>query len=85
MSPDEKERHEHAIRQARVIVSDIKLYHGDLVQTAVANNAIVKLIGPYIKDSWKIYKQRVPEDIVDSTNYFRDALNAIICEGKKVF
>lgn len=85
MSPEEKERHMNAIRQARVIVSDIKLYNGDLVEKAVANNAIVKLIGPFIKDSWKIYKQRVPEDIVESTNYFRDALNEIICNGNKIF
>lgn len=85
MSPEEKEKHENAIRQAKVIVSDLKLYHGELVEKALANNAIVKLIGPFIKDSWKIYKQRVPQDVVDSTNYFKDALNEIICEGKKVF
>ncbi len=85
MSPEEKTKHENAIRNARVIVSDIKLYHGELVKKAVANNAIVKMIGPFIKDSWKIYKDRVPKEIVDSSNYFKEALNEFICDGKKVF
>ncbi len=85
MTPEEKAGHLDAIRQAKVIVSDIKLYHGDLVAKAVANNAIVKMIGPFIKDSWKIYKGRIDADVLESSNYFKEALNEFICGGKKVF
>lgn len=85
MSPEEKTRHRSAIRNAKVVASDLKLYHGELVEKAVANNAIVRLIGPFIKDSWRMYKQRVPSDIVKSTNYFKEALNEFVCGGKKIF
>ncbi len=85
MSPEDKTKHENAIRQAKVIVGDIKLYHGELVTKAIEHNALVKMVGPFIKDSYKIYKQRVPQEIVDSTNYFKDALNEFLCDGKKVF
>ena len=41
--------------------------------------------GYEIKKSWEVYKERVTPELANSTPYFRDALNEMLAEGKKVF
>ena len=43
------------------------------------------MLGYEIKKKWETYKERVGTEFANSTPYFRDALNEIVAEGKKIF
>jgi hypothetical protein len=51
----------------------------------MADGNIVAVLGYEIKKSWETYKERVGADFANSTPYFRDALNDLLAEGKKIF
>jgi len=61
------------------------LYHPREVEIGLREGRLSELVGNEIRKSWKYYKERIPKDVVDSTNYFKDALNEILCRGKKIF
>jgi len=84
-APKERKKHEKAKRLARVLVKDILLYHGDKVEEGLRNGNLVDMVGDEIKKSWQYYKSEMSDDIVDSTNYFKDALNSILAKGEKIF
>ena len=46
---------------------------------------LIQALGPEIKKSWELYKERVTPEVANSTSHFRDALNEILAEGQKVF
>jgi len=46
---------------------------------------LLDALGPEIKKSWELYKERVTPEVANSTSHFRDALNDILAEGQKVF
>ncbi len=83
--PELQKQHDKAKRLARVLVKDILLYHGDKVEEGLRNGNLIDMVGDEIKKSWQYYKSELPEDILSSTNYFKDALNSILAKGKKIF
>lgn len=83
--PEKKKKHRKAERLGRSLVKDIYLYHKDKVEQGRKNGTLVKLLGEEIKKSWKFYKKQVDPEILQEKNYFKDALNEIIAEGKEVF
>jgi hypothetical protein len=85
LSPELKKMHDKAKRLARVLVKDIVLYHGDKVEKGLKDGNLVDLIGDEIKKSWQYYKGETPEEVLSSTNYFKEALNQILARGKKIF
>ncbi|MFQ5905835.1 MAG: zinc-ribbon domain-containing protein [bacterium] len=85
LSAEDQKKHAKAKRLARVLVKDILLYHGDKVEEGLRNGNLVDMVGDEIKKSWQYYKSEMPEEIVNSTNYFKDALNSILARGKKIF
>lgn len=70
---------------ARALVSDILVYNRDLRDKALASGNLLEALGGEIKKSWELYKEKVTPEVANSTNHFRDALNEILAEGKKVF
>jgi len=70
---------------ARALVSDIMVYNRDLYDTAKAENNLLEALGPEIKKSWELYKEKVTPEVANSTNHFRDALNEILAEGENIF
>jgi predicted Zn finger-like uncharacterized protein len=70
---------------ARALVSDIMVYNRDLYETAKAENNLLEALGPEIKKSWELYKEKVTPEVANSTNHFRDALNEILAEGENIF
>lgn len=70
---------------ARALVSDIMVYNKDLYDTAKAENNLLEALGPEIKKSWELYKEKVTPEVANSTNHFRDALNEILAEGENIF
>lgn len=85
VSPQVQKQHDKAKRLARVLVKDILLYHGDKVEEGLRNGNLIDMVGDEIKKSWQYYKSELPEDVLNSTNYFKEALNKILAKGKKIF
>ena len=81
----ERVKHERARRLARVLASDIAIYNKDKRDRGVMEGNLVAVLGYEIKKSWEVYKERVTPEMANSTPYFRDALNEMLAEGKKVF
>jgi predicted Zn finger-like uncharacterized protein len=74
-----------ARRLARALVSDILVYNRDKRDKALAEGTLVQALGQEIKKSWELYKERVTPEVANSTNHFKDALNEILADGKKIF
>jgi hypothetical protein len=70
---------------ARALVSDIKVYNRETYERALAAGNLLDALGPEIKKSWELYKEKVTPEVAGSTDYFRDALNEILAEGRTVF
>ena len=70
---------------ARALVSDIKVYNRETYERALAEGNLLDALGPEIKKSWELYKEKVTPEVAGSTDYFRDALNEILAEGRNVF
>lgn len=85
LSAEEKKQHEKARRLARVLASDIAIYNREKKDRGLAEGNLVAVLGYEIKKSWEIYKERVGADFANATPYFRDALNDLLAEGKKIF
>ena len=85
LSPEARSAHEKARRLARVLASDIAIYNRDKKERGIREGNLVAMLGYEIKKSWEIYKERVGSDFANSTPYFRDALNEMLAEGKKIF
>ena len=85
LSEEEKKKHEKARRLARVLASDIAIYNREKKERGLNDGNLVAVLGYEIKKSWEIYKERVGTDFANATPYFRDALNDLLAEGKKIF
>ncbi len=85
LPPDVQKEHNKAKRLARVLVKDIVLYHTDRVEEGLEKGNLIDTVGDEIKKSWQYYKSEIPEGIVNSTDYFKDALNQILAKGRKIF
>jgi len=83
--PAKMKQHKKAERLGRSLVKDIYLYHKDKVEQGRKDGTLVQLLGEEIKRSWKYYKNQVDPEVLQERNYFKDALNDIIAEGKEVF
>ena len=83
--PEKMKQHRKAERLGRSLVKDIYLYHKDKVDQGRKDGTLVQLLGEEIKKSWKFYKRQVDPEVLKEKNYFKDALNEIIAEGKEVF
>ena len=81
MDADTRKKHEEAMRFARLLVSEIKLYNEAKVQQGRSNRAIYELMKDDIERSRQLYKERVPEPIRSATNYFNDELIRILADG----
>jgi len=85
LSADDQSKHEKARRLARVLASDIAIYNREKRDRGIKEGNLVAMLGYEIKKSWEIYKERVGAEFANSTPYFRDALNEMLAEGKKIF
>ncbi len=70
---------------ARALVSDIVVYNREARDRALAAGNLLEVLGPEIKKSWELYKEKVGATEANSTAYFKDALNEILADGRKLF
>jgi len=81
LDPDTRKKHEEAMRFARLLVSEIKLYNEAKVQQGRSSRGIYDLLQDDIDRSRQLYKERVPEPVRSGTNYFNDELVRILADG----
>ena len=77
--------YEQAQRLARALVSDMIVYQPKKRQDALAAGNLKDAFDEEIKKSWEEYVQQVGEDLADSTDYFKEALNEILAGGRSIF
>jgi predicted Zn finger-like uncharacterized protein len=70
---------------ARALVSDILVYNREARDKALADGNLLEALGPEIKKSWELYKEKVGTETATSTNHFKEALNEILAEGQDIF
>lgn len=77
----DKDVQEKARRLARIIVSDIALYNGDLVSEGVRNGSLYKLLKDDIKEGLEHFKKKVPPSISVEA-YLKEAFQDFISKRK---
>lgn len=80
-----KDPAQKARRLARALVSDMIVYQPKKRQDALAAGNLKDAFDEEIKKSWEEYVQQVGEDLADSTDYFKEALNEILAGGRSIF
>jgi hypothetical protein len=81
VAPDEDARQEEARRFARLLVSEIKLYNEDEVERGRAEKDIGSRLKEDIDRSREMYEKRIPADVRQGHDYFRDELVRILADG----
>ncbi len=84
-SPTRRRGRDKARMLARALVSDIMVYNQTARDKALADGNLLEALGPEIKKSWELYKNKIGSEVANDTTHFRDALNEILAGGKKVF
>ena len=78
---EEREAHEKAIRFARLLVSEIKLYNEDAVRLGRENKDLKNRLQDDIERSRSLYNERIPEDVRSHRDYLRGELVRQLAEG----
>lgn len=63
-----------ARRIARAVVSDIALYNSKKVEEGVVQDTLFDLLKDEIEEGRNYYLSRVDPEVIDSTNFFNQAL-----------
>lgn len=74
-----------ARRLARALVSDLVVYHPDKRQRGLADGTLKELFAEEIRKSWEEYSEQIGEQVARESNYFTEALNEILAEGRPIF
>ena len=77
--------HQRARRLARVLVSDIMVYNQESRDKALAEGNLVSMLAGEVSKAWELYKSKVDAVVLEGSDYFKDALNEILADGRKVY
>jgi hypothetical protein len=80
-SSEEEARQEEARRFARLLVSEIKLYNEDEVGRGRAEKDLGERLKEDIERSREMFEKRIPAEVRDGRDYFRDELVRILADG----
>lgn len=72
------EKIEKARRLARTIINDIHLYNVSKVEAAIRAGDFYAVFASEIKEGKKLYDNRIPQDIRDTFDYYREAIDNFI-------
>ena len=70
---------------ARLLVAQMRERDPEKVARGVREGTLRTLLAQEVMEAWKEYKASVPREVLECTDYFREALNAILAEGESVF
>ncbi len=74
--------HKNAARVARVMVSDLELYHSKEVNEGIENDDIEERLKKHFEDMRATYESRIPEEIRQHKDYLKEAIDKYL-DGKK--
>jgi len=80
-TPEEERKHEEARRFARLLVSEIRLYNEQAVQSGKLAHDIYRRLKEDIDRSRDMYEQRVSAEVRAASNYFHDEMVRILADG----
>jgi len=69
-----------ARRLARIIVSDIVLYNQAKVEQGVRDGSFYELLADDIREGEHLYRQRVSQQVRDTTSFLKDAFEELIAK-----
>ncbi len=78
---DTEDADSSARRYARLLVSEIKLYHESAVAAGRRDRDLTSRLGGEISRARVMYEQRVPSAVRDRADYFRDELVRTLANG----
>ena len=61
------------------------VYNQQSRDKALAEGNLVSALGGEVNKAWELYKSKVASRILEDSDYFKDALNEILADGRKVF
>ena len=74
-----------AKRLARALISDIVTYYPDKHADALRAGSLKQTFSEEIKKSYEEYVAQIGQAFAESTTHFKDALNEVLGEGKRIF
>jgi hypothetical protein len=80
-----KDPNQKARRLARALVSDMIVYQPQKRQEALEAGTLKEAFDEEIKKSWEEYVDQIGEELANSTEFFKEALNDILAGGNAVF
>ena len=80
-----RDPHDKARRLARVLVSDMIVYHREKHTQALEAGTLLEDFKDEVQKSWEEYVDQIGSELAESTPYFREALNEILAKGQEVF
>ena len=81
LGPEDQKAHAEARRTARLLVSEIKLYHEEELQSGRQNGDIYQRLQKEIDLGREMYSHRVPSGVLASHDYFHEELVRILGEN----
>ena len=76
-----KARQEEARRFARLLVSEIKLYHEEQVERGRESRDLYQRLQEDIDRSREMFEKRISDEVRQKQDYFQDELVRILADG----
>lgn len=74
---------EKARRLSRTIINDIYLYNSAKVDEAVRRGDFYAVFGNEVKEGFKLYENRIPQEIRKKADFYREAIDNFLVAKKK--
>ncbi|MBI5076026.1 MAG: zinc-ribbon domain-containing protein [Nitrospirae bacterium] len=74
---------EKARRLSRTIINDIYLYNSAKVDEAVRRGDFYAVFGSEVKEGFKLYESRIPQEIRAKADFYREAIDNFLVAKKK--
>ena len=79
-----EEKIEKARRLSRIIINDIYLYNSAKVDESIRNDNFYAVFASEIKEGQKLYENRIPKEIRDMSNFYRETVDKFIAARKEI-
>ncbi|MCU0611951.1 MAG: hypothetical protein MUE60_09210 [Candidatus Eisenbacteria bacterium] len=77
--------HQGARLLARWLALEVALSNEEQIQKGLQEGNLPARLGVVVLEAYGRYRESLPEDVVSTTDYFKEALNGIVGGGRKVF
>jgi hypothetical protein len=77
--------HQGARLYARWLALQLALNHYEQIEIGLTEGNLPARLGVHVMETHNMYRSSIPENLVEETTYFKDALNELVARGEKVF